>query len=230
MRLPFDAIDDSLKNVYITKTEGQKLKELFEGEGFLSDLYKQDDVVGTVVRTFSGVQGLSKAGKTIYSPLAHIRNTVGAAGYTITSGNLKGLLDGFRYAVALPKKERDDLIKEYTDLGIRGSNIDLNQVLKRFGDISDKIDDGAIIERLVKSGGLAAFGKPGTKAAKAAQDFYGGVDDFLKAWLFLLMKKQKLKKYLILFQKSNRQLNLRSLIRHLMLVEEHLQQRTTLKK
>ena len=33
MRLPFDAIDDSLKNVYITKTEGKKLKELFD-EGF----------------------------------------------------------------------------------------------------------------------------------------------------------------------------------------------------
>ena len=202
MRLPFDAIDDSLKNVYITKTEGQKLKELFEGEGFLSDLYKQDDVVGTVVRTFSGVQGLSKAGKTIYSPLAHIRNTVGAAGYTITSGNLKGLLDGFRYAVALPKKERDDLIKEYTDLGIRGSNIDLNQVLKRFGDISDKIDDGAIIERLVKSGGLAAFGKPGTKAAKAAQDFYGGVDDFFKGVAVFANEKTKAKKVFDSFSKE----------------------------
>jgi len=194
MRLPFDAIDDSLKNVYITKTEGQKLKELFEGEGFLSDLYKRDDGWGTVVRTFSGVQGLSKAGKTIYSPLAHIRNTVGAIGYTITSGNLKGLLDGFRYAMALPKKERDDLIKEYTDLGIRGSNIDLNQVLKRFGDISDKIDDGNIIERLVKSGGLAAFGKPGTKAAKTAQDFYGGVDDAFKGLAVFANEKTKAKK------------------------------------
>ena len=119
---------------------------------------------------------------------------MGAAGYTITSGNLKGLLDGFRYALALPKKERDDLIKEYTDLGIRGSNIDLNQVLKRFGDISDKIDDGAIIERLVKSGGLAAFGKPGTKAAKAAQDLYGGVDDFFKGVSVFANEKTKAKK------------------------------------
>ena len=194
MRLPFDAIDDSLKNVYITKTEGQKLKELFEGEGFLNDLYKRDDGWGTVVRTFSGVQGLSKAGKTIYSPLAHIRNTVGAIGYTITSGNLKGLLDGAKYAAALSKKEKDDLIKEYTDLGIRGSNIDLNQVLKRFGDISDKIDDGDIIERLVKSGGLSAFGKPGTKAAKAAQDFYGGVDDAFKGLAVFANEKTKAKK------------------------------------
>ena len=194
MRLPFDAIDDSLKNVYITKTEGQKLKELFEGEGFLNDLYKRDDLWGTVVRTFSGVQGLSKAGKTIYSPLAHIRNTVGAAGYTITSGNLKGLLDGAKYAATLSRKEKDDLIKEYTDLGIRGSNIDLNQVLKRFGDISDKVDDGDIIERFVKSGGLSAFKKPGIKAAKAAQDFYGGVDDFFKGVSVFANEKTKAKK------------------------------------
>ena len=201
MRLPFDAIDDSLKNVYITKTEGKKLKELFD-EGFASDLYKRDDIVGTVVRTFSGVQGLSKAGKTIYSPLAHARNIVGAAGYAITSGNLKGLIDGAKYLSGLSKESKQDIIKEYTELGIRGSNIDLNQVLKRFGDMSDKIDDGGIIERLVKSGGLAAFGKPGTKAAKAAQEFYGGVDDFFKGASVFANEKRKADKLFNSFSKE----------------------------
>ena len=201
MRLPFDTIDDSLKNVYITKTEGQKLKELFD-EGFASDIYKRDDVIGTVVRTFSGVQGLSKAGKTIYSPLAHARNIVGAAGYAITSGNLKGLIDGAKYLSGLSKESKQDIIKEYTELGIRGSNIDLNQVLKRFGDISDKVDDGGIIERLVKSGGLAAFGKPGTKAAKVAQEFYGGVDDFFKGASVFANEKRKASKLFNSFSKK----------------------------
>jgi hypothetical protein len=201
MRLPFDAIDDSLKNVYITKTEGKKLKELFD-EGFASDIYKRDDIIGTVVRTFSGVQGLSKAGKTIYSPLAHARNIVGAAGYAITSGNLRGLLDGAKYISSLSKESKQDIIKEYTELGIRGSNIDLNQVLKRFGDMSDKIDDGGIIERLVKSGGLSAFGKPGTKVAKAAQEFYGGVDDFFKGAAVFANEKRKSSKLFNSFSKE----------------------------
>ena len=190
MKLPLQTIDDSLKNVYITKTEGNRIKELFD-EGFANDIYTRSDLIGTTARILSGTQGLAKSGKTIYSPLSNVRNIVGAAGYTITSGNLRGLVDGAKYLSSLSKEARQEIIDEYTALGIRGSNIDLNQTLKRFGDISDKIDDGNLLERLVKSGGLAAFGKPGSKLAKKAQEFYGGVDDYFKGAAVFANEKRK---------------------------------------
>ena len=180
MKVPFMRVSDDLKNIYVTKSEGLKVKELFEDNFFGQQLAEKNKILGVGLKTLLGTQAFAKAGKTVYSPIALMRNALGAAGYMISSGNTRGIVDGLTYAKKLSPKNQDAMIKKFQSLGLQGSNIDLNQTLKRFGDISDKVDDGNFLQKFVMTGGLSIFGKPGVAAAKVARGLYGGVDDAAK--------------------------------------------------
>ena len=196
MNVPFQRIDEKLKNIYITKDEGVRLKELFDTNFFGHQAAEKDNLIGTAMRSFLGTQAFAKAGKTVYSPIAMMRNVISAAGYAASSGNTKGLIDGGRYIGNLLKKggldnpELRTAIREFQDLGLQGSNIDLNQTLRRFGDVTDNMDDGNIMQKFMVSGGLTTFGKPGKAVAKAARESYGAIDDAAKFAVFMNERQQ----------------------------------------
>ena len=172
-RLPYERIDKSLKNIYVTKDYGLQLKEMFEDSGFFNP---DNPVFSSMLDTIRRTQAFAKAGKTIYSPIALARNVYGAIGYTAASGNIKGIYD----ILKLSKADRQKLISEFETLGLKGSSIDLNQSLRRFGDISDRISDAEGFDKFIVTGGLSLLGKRGEKIAKAARYGYGATDDIAK--------------------------------------------------
>jgi uncharacterized protein YigA (DUF484 family) len=196
MSLPYERVDDDLKNIFVRRDEGLKLKELFDKNFFGHQAAEKDNLIGTAMRSFLGTQAFAKAGKTVYSPISIIRNALSAGGYVMASGNIKGLANGGRYIGNLLKKggldnpELRTAIREFQDLGLQGSNIDLNQTLRRFGDVTDRMDDGSIMEKFMVTGGLSTFGKPGKIAAKFAREIYGGVDDAAKFAVFMNERQQ----------------------------------------
>lgn len=196
MNLPFGRIDDDLKNVYITKEEGLKLKELLTEDFIGSSLTTRDDLIGSLSRGVMNVQGFTKAGKTIYSPLSQLRNIAGAVGYTVASGNVKGVKDGLTAWKSMYKGGKSDnelqqsLINEFKEMGLQGSSIDLNQTLRRFGDISERMDDGTFIEKFTISGGGSVLGKPGRGVSKAARKAYGASDDAFKFGAYVNERKK----------------------------------------
>ena len=196
MSLPYERVDNDLKNIFVRKDEGLKLKELFEKNFFGHQAAEKDNLIGTAMRSLLGTQAFAKAGKTVYSPIALIRNALGAAGYMTASGNTKGVINGTKYIRNLFSKggldnpELRTAIREFQDLGLQGSNIDLNQTLRRFGDVTDRMDDGSILEKFMVTGGLSTFGKPGKGLAKFFRKAYGGVDDAAKFAVFMNERQQ----------------------------------------
>ena len=189
--LPSHAVGDDLKNIFILKNEGKKINEMFNKDFFGFGLAERDDLIGTAMRTYLGTQAFAKAGKTIYSPIAMIRNAVGAAGYVAASGNFSGLLKAHRQLSN--KRNWDEVAKEFNELGLQGSNIDLNQTLRRFGDITDTVDDGTFLQKLFTSGGLSLAGKPGQSVAKGARSLYQKTDDYFKTLAYINEKDKATK-------------------------------------
>ena len=190
MDIPSNAVGAELKNIFILKDEGKKINEIFNKDFFLSQQAEKDNLVGTAMRTYLGTQAFAKAGKTIYSPIALIRNAVGAAGYVTASGNFSGLLKATRL---INKDNKQALLKEFEELGLKGSNIDLNQTLRRFGDVTETIDDGTFLQKLFTSGGLSLAGKKGQNLAKKARELYGDTDDRFKLLAYVNEKDKALK-------------------------------------
>ena len=190
MDVPSNAVGAELKNVFILKNEGEKIREVFSKDFFGSQLAEKDNLVGAAMKTFLGTQAFAKAGKTIYSPIAIVRNVIGAGGYVTASGNFSGILKGYRL---LNKDSKEALLKEFEELGLKGSNIDLNQTLRRFGDVTETIDDGTFLQKLFTSGGLSLLGKPGQALAKKARDAYGAADDRFKLFAYINEKDKAIK-------------------------------------
>ena len=190
-----DVIEEGLKYTFVTKKEGEKLKMLLDE----TDMYQGDHWLATVGRATSGLQGFMKAGKTLYSPIAMGRNVLGAAGYTLAGGNAKGIINAATNAYSkMTNKERGLLEEEFITSGLKGSNIDLNQAMKRIGDISNRESNQSFwtdtsIANLARSGGLSLFGKKGAKAAENMRAMYAAGDDIFKYGTFV-NEKDKAKK------------------------------------
>ena len=184
-QLPRDFIEKDLKDIYIEKDHASKLKELFDDNVFAKDFLNRNDAAGAAYRTFIGTQSFAKAGKTIYSPLAQMRNFLGAMGYAASSGNVKGIVDAFKAGKAKlsTKQKEEEFVKEWTEFqqqGLQGSNIDLNQAVNRLQDIANTTSDRSIASKLL------FLGKPGKKA----RDLYQANDDIFK---FGVYKNEKIK-------------------------------------
>ena len=189
--LPVHAVGDDLRNIFILKNEGKKINEIFNKDFFGSQLAEKNGIVGTAMRALLGTQAFAKAGKTIYSPIALIRNFVGAGGYVAASGNYNGLLKAHRQLTN--KRNWDEVANEFKELGLQGSNIDLNQTLRRFGDITDTVDDGTFLQKLFTSGGLSLAGKPGRALSKVAREKYQATDDYFKTLAYMNEKDKATK-------------------------------------
>jgi len=191
LQLQENLIDSGLKNIFIEKVHADKLKELFNTSPFGKDILNRNDALGTAVRGFLGTQAFAKAGKTVYSPITQVRNFIGAAGYTLSSGNIKGIWNAFRaggeklkpYNKLTKKEKSEKFVKEWTEFqqqGLQGSNIDLNQAVNRLQDIADTTGDRSIASKIL------FLGKPG----KIARDVYQASDDIFK---FGIYKNEKIK-------------------------------------
>tara|TARA_R110002167_G_scaffold28147_10_gene95135 strand:- start:1270 stop:3636 length:2367 start_codon:yes stop_codon:yes gene_type:complete len=178
--LPEQYIDDSLKNAWVEKQYASQLKELFEDAPFLAGkLQESAPLLASGYRNALAGQNFAKAGKTVYSPIAHVRNAIGAAGYVWASGNPRGIFEAVKTWKFLPKEQRAASWKEFEDLGLKGSNIDLNQVLRRFGDITSSGDSSNAWQSALYLG----------KTGKAARKVYQATDDLGKFSAYLNEKR-----------------------------------------
>ena len=171
-------IADELEDLWVTTDYAKQIKELTdESNPFFSNFKDKDGPMGKFYRFMVGSQGFMKAGKTVFSPLAIIRNKIGADMYLGSSGNFralgdaKGYLEAFSGAKgkAAQKSAEADWL-QFEKLGLRDSNLDVNQVMRRMGDLSHEMDDKSFTNRYVH------FGKFG----KQARDFYSAIDNAAK--------------------------------------------------
>lgn len=184
-----------LNQVYVTKSEAEKLK-------LLTDEFNQPDWgwFKPLIDVMAPVQGYLKKAKTVYNPLAHIRNFLGMTGYTIGSGNYRGLIDGIEF---LGKNwndpvKRKDIIDNIDKLGLTGSQVELNQILNRINDFNKVKDPSKLQSGIVNvmTGGLPFLEKTisknklGRKIVRGAQDIYGGTDDLGKIMTFFREQKR----------------------------------------
>lgn len=174
VKLPLEYVDPRVRNYYVTKEYADQLKTLFNDTPFMSGTMNDNGALGQAYKSVMTIQNLAKAGKTVYSPMAHIRNMLGAAGYTWTSGNARGLVDSLRELTKFSAPAQRAAWDRFEALGLKGSNIDLNQIMRRLGDISGVADDRALSKVLYLG-----------KAGKAARKAYGMTDDLAKFGVFV---------------------------------------------
>ena len=77
------------------------------------------------------------------------------------------------------KNEFQNLLEEFEESGLKGSNIDVNQVLKRFSDVTDPYNQSTWSKILT----LGPVGK-------TARDWYSGTDDFFKLSVYANEKEK----------------------------------------
>jgi hypothetical protein len=82
-------VTDDLKNTFVRQDYARQLKTLFDEDGLFSDSITNNAVLRSILQ----VQNFAKAGKTIFSPIAMVRNIGSAVGYAAASGNTKGMFD-----------------------------------------------------------------------------------------------------------------------------------------
>jgi len=195
-------IDPELERVFVTKDQASMLKELSEGfDGRLpKELQYNKNLGEDMWDTFAGIQGYLKKGKTVYNPNAHARNALGAIQYTIGSGNWRGLYDGIK--LLYNPARRKEVSEAVGKLGLKGSQVDINQIMTRIGDL-DKVKNkkaSNIITNLFTLGmpRLETKGIFGTKLeqkivqgiSKGAQKAYVATDDLGKIATFLRERKR----------------------------------------
>ena len=188
-----DLVDPEMYNVYVPKDRASMLKNL--SEGFDGRLFKDvDNNLKDFTDLFAGIQGYLKKNKTVYSANAHARNALGAIQYTIGSGNGLGIIDGLRFlknASPERKKEVNDAISK---LGLKGSQVEINQIMSRIGDLDTSKDKTKIRDLILNA---TTFGVPalektkaGKKVSKFAQKVYVATDDLGKMATFFRERKR----------------------------------------
>jgi hypothetical protein len=174
-----DLYADELKEVYIPKSLANKLKVMTENQQFITD--------NVLVNSMAGVQGYLKKFKTVYNPFAHPRNILGAGQYVINSGNLRGFGEYLKYLKTASPEEKSAFMDKINKLGLRGSAVELNQILNR---ISDSADDPNLLRRVITGFGtlgVSEFERTqlGKKVSRFATGVYSGTDDLGKVMTFM---------------------------------------------
>jgi hypothetical protein len=186
-----DLYDPELAKIYVPKNEAPTLKLL--SEGFDGRLIGGKDGY-ELLNLFAGIQGYIKKNKTVYSLQAQARNILSAVQYVIGTGNGRGIIDGMKLLAPANKERRDELIDVISKLGLKGSQIDIGQIMNRIGDL-DKIKDKNLLHKSVLN--IMTLGVPalestaiGKKIGKAAQKAYVATDDIGKIASFLRERKR----------------------------------------
>ena len=203
-------LDSKFKDVWVTADEGKKLKTLFQ--------YQRGDVLGesigansALLKNISGIQGSLKAGKTLYNPLAIARNAISGMGYVMSSGNLKGLMELPKYFNKLDVGSKDKLIKEFIEDGFLDSDVRMNQVMRRLGDVGG---EDKYFKELLRTSGLSIADagpfKPGKKVAEKLQRAFVAGDNVAK-FLTYVSEGKSLNKIFDSFTPEQKKLQLKEL-------------------
>jgi hypothetical protein len=169
-----DLYDPALSKIYVPKDEASTLKLLSEG----FDGRILDDVLGgkgkELLNLFAGIQGYIKKSKTVYSLQAQARNALGAVQYVMATGNGRGIIDGIRLLAPANKERRKELVDVVSRLGLKGSQVDIGQIMTRIGDL-DKIKDKSLLQRAALN--IMTLGVPALESTKIPLKMFGAKKD-----------------------------------------------------
>jgi len=188
LRISSKLYSEELEDIYIPEKLAGKLNVMLQNQG-----RRTDEGINILLNTMAATQGYLKKGKTVYSPYAHARNFIGMLQYTANSGNLRGMVDYIRAMRKLKSPEEKQLFKDKMNrLGIRGSAVELNQILSR---IEGAADDPSKVRRLIT--GIGSMGiseierfRYGKIASRKLTSIYSGTDDFGKIMTFLSERRK----------------------------------------
>ena len=160
--------------VWMTRAEARRLEPAVSP--FLN--VGRWDLFGTTLSTgISRIQGTFKLGKTVYNPIAHIRNALGAGQAFVGTGAWVRTREELLGIAKMSKTERAQLIEDMQRSGITSTSVELEQMLTRLG--REITEDPGRIEK------IGTFGLAGTKAGKAAMKLYQGTDNVAKMATYL---------------------------------------------
>jgi hypothetical protein len=182
-------VDVQKRQVYVPKEFAKRFKEMLNTEQLLEPLAGKlgsgQKELMFALNSFAEMQGYLKKGKTVYNPIAIVRNILGAAGYMMNTGNYSGLMRLANLYTTGTKEQKEALMAQAQRLGLKGSQIEINQILNRIGKKQVGIKGGIKeIARRVVTGQLLGLLED-TKLDRALIKFYGATDDFgkLGTWM-----------------------------------------------
>jgi len=178
-RIRGDLYAKELDEVFVPESLAAKLKVMTENQQFITD--------NVFVNAMAATQGYLKKGKTVYSPFAHLRNFLGMGQYVINSGNMRGIGDYVKTINRLSPDEFNVFLDKVNRLGLKGSNVELRQILNR---IEGAVDDPNKLRRLITFAGTLGVSELertqlGKKVSRFATGVYAGTDDLGKIMTFL---------------------------------------------
>lgn len=178
-RIRGDLYAKELDEVFVPESLAAKLKVMTENQQFITD--------NVFVNAMAATQGYLKKGKTVYSPYAHLRNFLGMGQYVINSGNMRGIGDYVKTINRMSKDEWNVFKDKVNRLGLKGSNVELRQILNR---IEGAVDDPNKLRRLITGVGTLGVSELertqlGKRVSRFTTGVYAGTDDLGKIMTFL---------------------------------------------
>ena len=175
---------------YIPKEFAKRYKEMLSNEDVVEASFGTPKTTphkfaANVIKWVAEAQGYLKKGKTVYNPIAIVRNIIGAGGYMINSGNYSGFLHLAKLYSSGTKAQKKELMEKAQRLGLKGSQIELNQILNRIGkqNVGVKGTTAELGRRILTGQVLGLL--EGTKFDKGLIKLYGATDDIgkLGTWM-----------------------------------------------
>ena len=175
--VPTNTKDKASRAYYTTKEVQDRLAPVIREFDKYQPLFNSE-VAESIARGSARVQGTLKVGKTVFSPVAIVRNASGAIGSVLSGNPYQWLPEVTKAIFKMSPAERRELTSLVRTLGVTGQSIDIGQALTRLG--RDINENPGFIEK-VGSFGVGAF----PKIYRKFMGFYGGTDDFFKMITFL---------------------------------------------
>jgi len=187
--------DIKTERYYIRKDFAKRYKEMLSNEDILGNSVEGGQkFLRSGLNFFAEMQGYMKKGKTVYNPVAEVRNALGAGGYMINSGNISGFYHLAKFYTTASKEEKEMLVEMAQRLGLKGSQVELNQILNRVGkkQVGLKITGKETARRIASGQVLGALDN--TKLDNFLVKLYGMTDDIgkLGTWFGETMTQKRI--------------------------------------
>ena len=179
--------DINPEQLYIPKDMALKIKEMLNQDRLVlpqsGNAGPTTKLMGEAINIFSMAQGYFKKGLTVYSPVAHVRNALGMGGYVANTGNLTGGLMAGLWWKKATKEQRKEFLDQVNRLGLKGSQVEIGQILNRLGKRNNFLEsDAKLNKRLLTGNPLALLDN--TKLDKSLMNVYTKTDDIGKLGTF----------------------------------------------
>ena len=140
--------DPAIKNLYVSDEYAKAINLLFDEPNFLGD-----SILGTVLRGWATSKGITQAGKTIYNPATHGRNTMGNMALMLANGmspfagkNSKAWDATVARINQKSNEELGEYIGKMIGYGLADSSVTLNIVRKNLGR-----DPNSVIQKIANN-------------------------------------------------------------------------------